>query len=112
MLLIDTCGVELTPPLARALIDEPREDQITVLAAAGAGQLAFEVPRLQGGLFTYAVLDALKVASQSQRMDFTLSDLGRHVIEKVEKLSAELGVRQLPDFRTDDGQFTLVRRMN
>jgi uncharacterized caspase-like protein len=111
ILLIDSCGVELTKSLKTVLLDDYKDDQVTVLAAALPGQAAFYSDDLRHGFFTYALLEGISGrALPPGGSELTINDLGRYVTTRVEQVAAEKRVRQVPYTKTDDGNFVLIRK--
>ena len=101
-----------------------------VLAAAALGQFAYEgrIGRsgVRHGLFTYALLDALRNADKNRNALIELSELVAHVQSLVPKLAADLGgigraafnfemlrptVRQTARFGSRGEDFALVGRL-
>jgi len=100
ILMIDSCGVELTRSLKTTLLDDNRDDQVAILAAALPSQVAFERAELQHGLFTYSLIRGLLGdARRPGRAEVTFADLGDFVTREVEKLSHG---RQTPFYTIND----------
>jgi Caspase domain len=99
ILLIDSCGIDFTKSLKTVLLDDNRDDQVTILAAALPGQQAFEMPELAHGVFTYALLEGLSgKALPIGSSELTMSDLAHFVTKRVTEISHS----QTPYFETDD----------
>jgi len=135
VILLDTCeSGALVSGYARSRIDVPASEAAVgrlheatgrpVLTAAAEGQPAFE--GYEGhGVFTWALLDALKSADRNDNGTIEISELVAHVQEQVPKISAKLNgrgrtaiaapapadERQSARFGSRGEDFVLVRRM-
>jgi uncharacterized caspase-like protein len=108
ILLLDTT---LTESAKTVLLDDNRDDQVTVLAAASPGQMAMESAELGHGLFTHALLKGLAgEAFQSGHTEMTVADLARSVSLQVRELAARYGSKQVPYLITDEPNFVLTRK--
>lgn len=95
LILIDACREQLTKDVragnahprsaAAALLDElGKVDGVVVLSAAASGQWAYDDETRGNGVFTGAVLDALRCAATTDAMGFvTVDALSRFVEENV-----------------------------
>jgi uncharacterized caspase-like protein len=135
VILLDTCeSGALVSGYAKSRTDTPvseaamgRLHEATgrpVLAAAASGKPAFEGYRGHG-VFTYALIDALRRGDSNGNNFIELSELVAHVQDLVPKLSAELdgrgismvamrgfrGDKQSAQFGSTGEDFALVRRL-
>jgi uncharacterized caspase-like protein len=106
ILLIDSSGVHVERSLKTVLLDDSRDNQITVLAAALPKQGAREDEKLGHGVFTFALLEGLSgKALAPNKPDLTVEELGSYVMHRTMQLSES---RQTPYLQTDNGHFVLV----
>jgi uncharacterized caspase-like protein len=131
IILLDTCeSGALTNGYAHSRVDAPASEAALgrlheaighpVLAAAAAGEPAFE--GYQGrGVFTWALIDALRNGDTNGNGVIELSELVAHVQNTVPRISAALNGRglvrsaaenrQSARFGSVGGDFVLVRRL-
>ena len=101
LILLDTCESgalvaghttsRLNAPTAEAAIGRLHEATgRPILTAAASGRAAFEAYKQQHGIFTYALLDALKNGDRNRNGTIELSELVAHVQAKVAEIGVEL----------------------
>lgn len=92
------------PRLNDEFVDLRHETGANVIAAAGAAEFALESAKWNNGVFTFAVLEALrsKAADRDRDARITASELLRSVAARVSQLTGGL---QVPDSKRENFEF-------
>lgn len=98
-------GRALNVQALAALIAEPAYQ---VLTAGGRGQRAWEDPKLQHSVFTYALLNILKQNAVGEGNVLLTTELGADVKRTVLKLSNGRQIPQSANLRVSEGEFLFV----
>lgn len=90
--------------MKRLFVDLRKGTGTIVLSSASGSEYAFESSEYKNGIFTYALINAIRSSSADLNKDekISISELSRYIFEKVAELT---GGKQTPTFRRENLEF-------
>ena len=118
-MIIDAChsgskiGRSISMPMSRSFHDEmfSEAEGFAILSSCKIGQLSYDYPEKNHGVFSYYLLEGLEGSADSDGDGIiTVPDANKYVSEKLRKWSISAGLEQNPtfDYRVS-GDFIFVR---